>query len=45
MPVTFYIDKDFELDPEMQDIKVLTLSYSFFKVREMSSLRENYVSN
>ncbi|AJQ51678.1 MAG: cytochrome c oxidase assembly protein [Rickettsia conorii subsp. raoultii] len=45
MPVTFYIDKDFELDPEMQDIKVLTLSYSFFKVREMSSLRGNYLSN
>ncbi|AFE52745.1 cytochrome C oxidase assembly protein [Rickettsia prowazekii str. GvV257] len=35
MPVTFYIDNDFERDPEMENIKVITLSYSFFKIREL----------
>jgi cytochrome c oxidase assembly protein subunit 11 len=35
MPVTFFIDKDFELDPEMDDVKIITLSYSFFKVRDL----------
>ena len=35
MPVTFFIDPDFEKDPEMQDVKTITLSYSFFKVRDI----------
>lgn len=33
MPVTFFIDKDFELDKEMDDVHTITLSYSFFKIR------------
>jgi cytochrome c oxidase assembly protein subunit 11 len=37
MPVTFFIDKDFELDSEMEDVKVITLSYSFFKVRDIKT--------
>lgn len=36
MPVTFFIDKNIENDPEMQDIKLITLSYSFFKVRNIN---------
>ncbi len=35
MPVAFCIDPAFENDPEMEDIKVITLSYSFFKIREI----------
>jgi cytochrome c oxidase assembly protein subunit 11 len=35
MPVTFFIDPDFEKDPEMQDVNTITLSYSFFKVRDV----------
>lgn len=37
MPVTFYIDPEFEKDPEMEDVQIVTLSYSFFKVRELNS--------
>ncbi len=33
MPVTFFIDYDFEKDKEMNDVNVITLSYSFYKVR------------
>lgn len=32
MPVSFYIDPDFDKDPEMQGVHVITLSYSFFKI-------------
>lgn len=35
MPVTFFIDPKIEIDPEMYDINRITLSYSFFKVREV----------
>jgi cytochrome c oxidase assembly protein subunit 11 len=35
MPVSFFIDPDFENDPEMDDVSTITLSYSFFKVREL----------
>jgi cytochrome c oxidase assembly protein subunit 11 len=35
MPVSFYIDSEFDKDPEMQDVKTITLSYSFFKIREL----------
>ncbi|XVN42135.1 MAG: cytochrome c oxidase assembly protein [Candidatus Rickettsia vulgarisii] len=34
MPVTFLIDPDFEEDPEMDDVDTITLSYSFYKVRD-----------
>ncbi len=35
MPVTFVIDPDFENDKEMDDVRTITLSYSFFKVRDV----------
>ena len=31
MPVVFYIDPSIAGDPNMEDVKVITLSYSFFK--------------
>ncbi len=41
MPVTFLIDPDLEEDPEMDDVTTITLSYSFFKVREIEKILEN----
>lgn len=35
MPVSFYIDPDFDHDEEMLDVTSITLSYSFFKTREL----------
>lgn len=35
MPVSFYIDPSLDSDPEMQDINIITLSYRFFKIREI----------
>lgn len=35
MPVSFYIDPGLEVDPEMSDVNIITLSYSFFLVREL----------
>ena len=37
MPVSFYIDPDFDRDEEMCDVTSITLSYSFFKTRELST--------
>lgn len=34
MPVFFYIDPEFEIDPKMDGINNLILSYTFFKVSE-----------
>lgn len=34
MPVFFYIDPEFAVDPKMKGIDQLTLSYTFFKVDE-----------
>lgn len=36
MPVFFYIDPEFAVDPKMANIKSLTLSYTFFKVEDDS---------
>ncbi len=35
MPVSFYIDPAMESDPEMDDVDAITLSYSFYKVRDL----------
>lgn len=35
MPVSFFIDAEFDNDPEMSDVTTITLSYSFFKIREL----------
>ena len=35
MPVSFYLDPLLEKDPEMDNVDTITLSYSFFKVREV----------
>lgn len=35
MPVSFFIDPAFEDDVEMKDVNTITLSYSFFKVRDV----------
>jgi cytochrome c oxidase assembly protein subunit 11 len=34
MPVSFFIDSDLDKDPEMDDVDTITLSYSFYKVRD-----------
>lgn len=31
MPVLFYVDPKFDADPDMKDVNVITLSYTFFK--------------
>lgn len=36
MPVSFFIDPEMEKDPEMDDVNAITLSYSFFKIREIT---------
>lgn len=36
MPVSFFIDPEMENDPEMDDVDRITLSYSFFMVRDVS---------
>lgn len=35
MPVSFYIDPEIENDSDTSDIDTITLSYSFFKVRDI----------
>lgn len=35
MPVSFYIDPAIEDDPYMHDVYTITLSYSFFKIRDL----------
>lgn len=34
MPVFFYIDPEFAEDPKMENVDILTLSYTFFEARE-----------
>ena len=35
MPVSFFIDPEFDKDQEMNDVDTITLSYSFFKIKEL----------
>ena len=34
MPVSFFIDPEIENDNNLKDVDTITLSYSFFKVKE-----------
>jgi cytochrome c oxidase assembly protein subunit 11 len=33
MPVTFFIDSELDNDPSVKDVKMITLSYSFYRAR------------
>ena len=37
MPVSFFIDPELEQDKNLKDLTEITLSYSFFKVRELNA--------
>lgn len=34
MPVSFFIDADFDQDPYMRDVNEITLSYTFYRAKE-----------
>lgn len=38
MPVFFYIDPEFVMDPKMEHVEMLTLSYTFFEAKEDISI-------
>lgn len=43
MPVSFFIDSSIEDDREMSDIKVLTLSYTFFRYKSYKQKNNNNI--
>ena len=44
MPVVFYVDPEFASDPDMEDVSVITLSYTFYKAetKELEKAMEAY---
>ncbi len=47
MPVLFYIDPEFASDPNMNDVSVITLSYTFFKTegKELEQALEDFYND
>uniref|UniRef100_A0A7S3D2Y2 Uncharacterized protein n=1 Tax=Palpitomonas bilix TaxID=652834 RepID=A0A7S3D2Y2_9EUKA len=41
MPVFFFIDKEFENDPSMDDVSTVTLNYTFFLASDTESIAES----
>lgn len=46
MPVTFFIDPKIADDPEMEDVRTITLSYTFFRhgTAELDKAVENFIN-
>ena len=38
MPVFFYIDPEFDEDPNMAKVETITLSYTFFEAKDGDSI-------
>ncbi|MEH6630002.1 MAG: cytochrome c oxidase assembly protein [Halopseudomonas aestusnigri] len=45
MPVTFYVDPEIENDPNLSDVKTITLSYTFFRDDEEEGQEVSDLSN
>lgn len=41
MPVFFFIDKEFEDDPNMDDVSTITLNYTFFRSSDTEAIAES----
>ncbi|GIL41054.1 cytochrome c oxidase assembly protein [Roseiterribacter gracilis] len=42
MPVYFFVDPDFASDPDMADVNVITLSYTFFRARTSQAASDGF---
>ncbi|CAL8113836.1 unnamed protein product [Orchesella dallaii] len=45
LPVFFYIDPEFAEDPRMENVHIITLSYTFFESKEMGALPFNFAGH